>query len=284
MMHQKVYRIAIVLFIIFLIVNMFYYMTSTLNYPVAPLDIDPYRVQTCPHTRLYFVDQGRLRYELIELESSRSAELDELLRRYQAQSADHVEPLDVIELYEEQDRIVLDLRANPFQNAKYHEKNITSYVMSLVNTLTERQPQKPVQFMFEGNLLKNTLHGLDLRRPIARDESLVYTGEEDIRNFFEMFLMEVATADDSNVACMLSFRESGVIQPLALYQQLMQYKEKAILYSGKTISIQNTQNAWQVSLKANHPQGEVIEHWEIIPMDNRFYINYAHSPIAFIKK
>lgn len=279
-MNQRLYRIFTLLFILFLGANMFYYLTASTNYPKPQFEIDPYLGQVCLHAKIYYVDGSKLSYEMIDPEPKLGYGLNQLLEFYQHQTAEHADDLDVIDLYEEQNRIYLNLGKNAFRSPKYHEKNIALYIMSVVNTLTEKQPQKQVQLLFDSKILKEKIRGFDVQRPIERDESLVYTSEEDILKLYEDFINELMISDDFSANGVLSFHESGVIRPSELRQQLIDYKEKAMDYSARVSSIQKTKAGWQVTVKATGQEGPIEESWEIVRIGKRYFINYARSPMG----
>lgn len=283
-MNKKVYRIAILMFFVFLNLNMYYYATSTTDYPKPEYDIDPYLGQTRVHARLYYVDGNRLNYETIDYQSNLSYGLEELLERYISQPHEHANTLEVLDMYEEQNKIYVNLGRNSFRNPKYSEQNIHLYVTSLVNTLTELQTPKQVQFLFEGRILKERILNFDFQRPLVRDETVIYTSVEDMAEVYANFVEELEAGDFQSAISMLSFHESGVIRQPDLHEQLEQYAEAVSHYQNKSVRVLNRPQFWEVVVQAETPAGPITESWEIMRVDKRFYINYASSPLVEIQK
>jgi len=133
------------------------------------------------HTELYFVYDDALRPETRSVTISDSnfekAILDALSSGSNNQYFKSIFNLGIqirsIDLVHE--TCYINLMDTPELDAFFLDEHFDLYIWSVVNSLTEKNQVKNVQFLIEGKQYRRSMHGYNFNAPIPKLKSLVYT-------------------------------------------------------------------------------------------------------------
>lgn len=264
---------------ILLLVNIFFLITTRIDFPYSPVDLSPYSGVAEFDTTIFNLRGD----DLVETEVTLSAgngkrdRFRAIMEAYSQSELGKVESMRVNDVYEENARIYLDVGRNSFSHPGVAPDNIALHVEAIVNSLTSGDRQLPVQFLFEGKILTEEIQGQSFQQPFYRNETNLEYNRGTVRDMMFDFLKKFEDERYAEVRQLIYVNSEDRISEAELSQRIREYRQTKRDTIAREIEVFSEEDGYLVHVYSYI--GGRPEVWQVRVIDDLHYIMYSGSPL-----
>lgn len=270
------FRGLVIVSIIVLLGSVFYMSLAYRNYPHPEVDLSPYTGVSSMEAWIFGLKGNKLEAQWVELESSKQDRFRVIMQAYEHTNLTRVESLVVNDVYEENNRIYLDVSKHSFSHPGVTPENIRLHVQAIVNSLTANDRELPVQFLFDGGVMTEPIEELSFQLPFGRDETEIYD-RNDIEQLVSEFLEQIEQEKYAQARKMIYLSPEDRLTESELMHKLRTYRQAKKSATPRQIEIFTEGSSYLAQVhfvETGRP-----EHWNVAIINKMHYIMYINSPL-----
>ncbi|WP_459128928.1 GerMN domain-containing protein [Guggenheimella bovis] len=285
-MNLKLYRLFTLILLVLVLVNIFSFVSVRLSLKQPEVTILPYRASEKSEVQIYSVKNGTIIKNPMIVSFSESSKAETLFRVYSEQEpgegvGDIIKAKYFSTIRLKHDTLLVNWSSDPFDDPKYTENNIRAYVYSLVNTLSQIEPVKRVQFLVRNQPMKAKVFGMDLSVPVT--PNLAIDTEQSLASeFITSMIKNIQKKNYAYVYNHLSTNEKE-IHFNEIFELLQSETIHSIMTNPISTNVASVDHGFHVTT-VHEFAGRTYElHWEVLKEPAGFKLDFETSPIN-IKK
>jgi hypothetical protein len=271
------FRSLIIASLLVLFGNFFFMISQPLDYPKPEISISPYTGTIEMDARVYGLRGDDIGELPVVIESGKRDRFRAIMEAYSSSYLVKVESLRVNDAYEDNNRIYLDVGRNSFSHPGVQEENIQLHVQAIVNSLTSNDRQRPVQFLFDGSILAESIKTLSFQQPFWRDETVLGYNRGHMREMVAEFLTLVEEENYARARHMIYLSDQDRITEGELMQKLRSYRQAKKETIPRQIEVYSEGDSFLIQV--HFADSGQPENWNVKIIDKLYYILYTNSPL-----
>lgn len=272
------FRTMILGSLILLMVNIYFLYTTREAYPVAAVDLSPYTGATEFEATIFNLRGDDLVETTLNLKAAKRERFQAIMDAYSRSTLGKVESLRVNKVYEENSRIYLDVGRNSFSHPGVAADNIARHVQAIVNSLTSVDRTLPVQFLFNGKVLREEIQGVSFQQPFERNEINLGYHRGTIKELMSKFLQRLEEEKYAEVRPMLYVSPDDHVSEAQVSQSIRAYRQTKKDTIAREIEVFSEPGGYRIHVFTYI--GGRPEVWQVIVVDQLHYIQYSGSPLV----